>query len=145
MKLARSIIAICLALLIMVVTTGFSISQHFCMGELLYSSILGNPDCKMEKEDLPPCHDQDGAAQSADLLSKKNCCEDHNTTVEGQDIPTVLKAGDNLLPSIKFLTAFTYIFFHDYQPPGDKGRLYARYRPPLIQRNIPVLIQSFLI
>ncbi|QEC52558.1 hypothetical protein EDD80_1075 [Anseongella ginsenosidimutans] len=136
-----------MAMLILVVTTGFSISQHFCQGELLYSSVLGNAaSCEMakSKETLPPCHKQDHTGDSAESFSKMPCCEDYQAAIAGQDIPTPLKKGDNLLPSVKFLTAFSYVFFHKALL-SDKDFHFVDYRPPLISRDIPVFFQSFLI
>lgn len=158
MKLIRSILAVCMAALVLVVTTGFSLSQHFCGGELLYSSLLGNAKaCKMAghteglpgnaeeipggMDQLPPCHKQDSAADS---FSKKTCCEDYQADVAGKDIPAPLKKGENLLPSVKFLAAFTYAFL---SPSFQSVRKFhvAAHSPPLIPRDLPVLFQSFLI
>src|SRR3546814_5686890 len=91
MKLFRSIIAICMALLIMVVTTGFSISQHFCQGELLAFALFGKAEpCEMAmtQNDLPPCHNQDNTDRSDSSFAKKPCCENHDAAVAGQDTPT---------------------------------------------------------
>ncbi|HEY9560264.1 MAG TPA: hypothetical protein VIR29_05685 [Anseongella sp.] len=137
-----------MALLIMVVTTGFSISQHFCQGELLAFALFGKAEpCEMAmtQNDLPPCHNQDNTDRSDSSFAKKPCCENHDAAVAGQDTPTLLKNADNLVPSVKFFAAFTYIFFQDYLPSRDKDAFFAEYRPPLIERDIPVLIQSFLI
>lgn len=158
MKLIRSIIAICMAALVLVVTTGFSLSQHFCGGELLYSSLLGNAKaCKMagnteelpgnteaipgDTEPLPPCHKQD---KTMDSFSKKTCCEDHQAAVAGKDIPAPLKKGEDLLPSVKTLAAFTDAFLSPSFQPVKKFH-FAAHSPPLIPRDLPVLFQSFLI
>lgn len=137
-----------MALLIMVVTTGFSISQHFCQGELLDFTLFGDAEpCEMAMSgnDLPPCHNQDSADQSTGSFTKKPCCENHDATVAGQDTPTLLKSIDSLIPSVKFLAAFAYTVFYNYLALRDKNTLFTEYRPPLIQRDIPVFIQSFLI
>lgn len=137
-----------MAFLIVVVTTGFSLSQHYCQGELLDFTLFGKAqpcEMAMNESDLPPCHTQDKGDRAADLFSKKPCCENHDAAVEGQDIPTSPKNSYNLVPSVKFLAAFTYIFFQDYLPSRGKDALFAERRSPLIERDIPVLIQSFLI
>lgn len=137
-----------MALLILVSTTGFSISQHFCMGELSDLALIGKLEpCEMamEKEALPPCHTGDKSGRHADSFTKEPCCKDHSATVTGQELPTVLKKSDNLLPSVKFLAAFTNSFVYGQTTVRTKLLPYTVYRPPLIERDIPVLIQSFLI
>ncbi|HEY9561967.1 MAG TPA: hypothetical protein VIR29_14380 [Anseongella sp.] len=137
-----------MALLILGVTTGFSMGQHFCQGELLEVTLFGKAKpCEMEmsRSELPPCHSAEHGDESADTFSEKPYCEDHHAAVEAQDTPTILKKGDDLLPPVKFLAAFTYAFFQSQLTSGDKGLHCSVYRPPLVPRDIPVLIQSFLI
>lgn len=135
-----------MALLIMVVTTGFSVSQHYCMGELLYSSILGNAEaCPMDMEKPPSCHKQDNNDTSTHSLSEKPCCENHKASIEGQEIPSIVKNNDHLVPSAKFLISFTCTFLPNYLPAQNNYLHFVDYRPPLLKRDIPVLIQSFLI
>src|SRR3546814_6795011 len=98
----------------------------------------------MSRSELPPCHSAEHGDESADTFSEKPCCEDHHAAVEAQDTPTILKKGDDLLPPVKFLAAFTYAFFQSQLTSGDKGLHCSVYRPPLVPRDIPVLIQSFL-
>src|SRR3546814_15891268 len=85
MKCVRSILAVCMALLILGVTTGFSMGQHFCQGELLEVTLFGKAKpCEMEmsRSELPPCHSAEHGDESADTFSDKPCCEDHHAAVE---------------------------------------------------------------
>lgn len=153
MKLIRSILAMLLAGLILVTTTGFSLSQHFCQGELLYSSLAGKTGCSMQMNSamqMTGAMQMNGSAScetgkpTTQAFGEKPCCEDHQATVAGQDLPTPLKKGESLLPSVKFIAAFTYTFFT--QPRlSVKDDHFIDYRPPLISRDLPVFYQSFLI
>src|SRR3546814_17560822 len=75
MKCVRSILAVCMALLILGVTTGFSMGQHFCQGELLEVTLFGKAKpCEMEmsRSELPPCHSAEHGDESADTFSERS-------------------------------------------------------------------------
>lgn len=145
MKVIRPIILLALTLLVLVSSTGISVGMHLCGGELSEISLFGGAaDCPMErqKETLPPCHQvPDAAATPAD------CCDDHTFVLENQEMASDTKA--QLLAKqldLKFVAAAVKaILLRYYGWQETLKHAYALYASPPIARDIPVLVQSFLI
>jgi hypothetical protein len=132
-----------MAMVILVATTGFTMNAHFCAGELQHIAFLGQAEsCEMHTKQLPPCqHEQESHSQ----IEKKSCCEDMSVISDQQDslagsiVPKIFK------PDFKFIAVVSSFFLAaiaEYTPHFSK---YHQYSPPLIERDIPVLVQSFLI
>ncbi|RDV16168.1 hypothetical protein DXT99_05725 [Pontibacter diazotrophicus] len=142
MKLYRQVILLTLTLLVLVSSTGMAVGMHICGGELRDVTLFGTAaDCPMEKqqEDLPPCH-------AAEKEADDNCCEDHKVVVERTDATsehdaiTLSKTLD-----IKFIAAVQTIILQLFAPEAAIQPTYARYASPPLARDIPVLVQSFLL
>ncbi len=112
------------------------------MGELDSIGLFDSAkNCEMEAQ-KPLCHNF-GTSHTPDQLDNKSCCEDHSVTVEGQD---ELFQASNVSVSDFQLIAIAYVvvpqlFFQSSQQITPQ----QEYLPPLIQRDIPVLVQSFLL
>lgn len=142
MKLFRHILLLTLTLLVLVSSTGLSVAMHLCGGELRDINLFGGTnDCPMEQqhqETPPPCHET--PASDAD------CCEDHTLVVERLQDATDTKA--QLLAKqfdIKFIAAIKVVVLQLYEQHVQQKPKYALYASPPITRDIPVLVQSFLI
>ncbi len=143
MKLYRQIILLTLTLLVLVSSTGISVGMHICGGELRDVSFFGaEADCPMEqqKQKLPACH---APQQSAD---DDACCQDHKVILERHDAASEHKAITfNKLQDIKFIAAVKAVILQLFAPEADLKPTYALYESPPIARDIPVLVQSFLL
>jgi hypothetical protein len=143
MKLYRQIILLTLTLLVLVSSTGMAVGLHICGGELRDITFFGaEADCPMEKqkEELPPCH---APKQDAD---QDNCCENHQVIAERPDVAAKHKVLSlSKLQDIKLLAAVKAVVFHFFAPEVDLKPAYALYESPPLARDIPVLVQSFLI
>ncbi|GAB3532459.1 hypothetical protein GCM10027443_16360 [Pontibacter brevis] len=145
MKLYRQIILLTLTLLVLVSSTGMAVGMHICGGELRDVTLFGAAaDCPMEQKqqkELPPCHSP--LEKKAD---NKTCCEDHKVIVERTDATsehdtvTLNKALD-----IKFIAAVQAVVLQLFAPEAAIQPTYARYASPPLARDIPVLVQSFLL
>lgn len=146
MKLYRQVILLTLTLLVLVSSTGMAVGLHICGGALRDITFFGAAaDCPMEQEQqqkTPPCHgtsDQDAADDEA-------CCLDHKVLVErsdatsGHDTITISKTLD-----IKFIAAVQAVILQFFAPQADIKPTYALYESPSLARDIPVLVQSFLL
>lgn len=147
MKFIRQIadcrpIAICMALLVLVSTTGFTVSAHFCGGEFQQIAFFGQAEsCEAHVKQLPPCHHQDTGAEA----EKKSCCEDQTIVKDGQESlkeTVVLKELKPDLTYIAVVASFLLAIISTSTPYSFK---FHHYSPPLIERNIPVFVQSFLL
>ena len=128
----RRFIHIALALNFMVASIGVSIDKHFC-GELLQKVTLltqtSEACCGGMKKD-----------------KKSDCCHNETQTIQLEDdfqkaqfdfkFPTFI----NHLIAYNPVPVFRFIL---YEP--EQQITFLAYKPPLLFRDIPVLIQSFLI
>lgn len=142
MKLYRQLLLLTLTLLVLVSSTGMAMGMHICGGELRDVTFFGaKADCPMEKKEaLPPCH-APKAKKAAD-----NCCEDHELQVKElgdaftHKITTLSKIQQ--LQLLAVVKAFVLQFYTHQQAEAPR---YALYESPPLPRNIPVLVQSFLL
>jgi hypothetical protein len=144
MKLYRQLILLALTLLVFVSSTGISVGMHLCGGELQDLSFFGaEADCPMEqqKEKLPACHKVPASDDKA-----KDCCDDHTLVFEHADATSDSKA---LILSkaldLKFIAAVKVVILQLFALQVDLKPTYALYESPPLARDIPVLVQAFLL
>lgn len=143
MNLYRQIILLTLTLLVLVSSTGMAVGMHICGGELRDITFFGaEAECPMEKpqEQVPACHaPQQDASDDA-------CCEDHQMIVERLDIAAKHKDISLLkLQDIKFIAVVKAVILQWFSAETDLKPAYALYESPPLARDIPVLVQSFLL
>ena len=146
MKTLHRIILLTLALLVLVSSTGMAVGMHICGGELRDITFFGAAaDCPMEQkqqEKLPPCHTLKGT-QSKD---SNDCCQDHQLKVKQLDdaashkITTLSK-----LQQLKMAAVLQVVVLKFFASSTDLEPAYAFYESPPLPRDIPVLVQSFLL
>lgn len=143
MKLYRQIILLTLTLLLLVSSTGVAVGVHVCGGELRDITFFGaKADCPMDKpqKKAPACH---APQQNADDAA---CCVDHQVVLERLNATDEHKTVTlNKLQDIKFIAAVKAVILHFFASEVELKPTYALYESPPIARDIPVLVQSFLI
>ncbi|NEM98475.1 HYC_CC_PP family protein [Pontibacter burrus] len=143
MKGLQRIILLTLTLLVLVTSTGLSVGLHFCAGDIRDLSFLGQAaECPMEqqKEALPACH------KPADTSTDEDCCNDHKLVIERQDNISDSKSIQlTKLPDYQFLAIVHAVVLQLYFPKVTLKPAYALYTSPPVVRDIPVLVQSFLL
>ncbi|MCC9167435.1 HYC_CC_PP family protein [Pontibacter harenae] len=145
MKLFRQFILLAFTLLLLLSSTGVSVGMHLCGGELRDLSLFGEAtDCPMEqqkKEKLPPCHTPKEQQAPAD-----DCCQDHEFVVERLDVASDTKALIiNKTLDLKFIAAVKVVVLQLFSPEEVIAPSFTSYTSPPLARNIPVLVQSFLL
>ncbi len=144
MKLYRQIILLTLALLVLVSSTGMAVGMHICGGELRDVSFFGAAaDCPMllAQEALPPYHTPKQSDTADDT-----CCQDHKTIVERHD--AAAKTQDIVLlklQDMKLLATLKAVVMHFYAAESTLAPKFASYESPPFARDIPLLVQSFLL
>lgn len=134
MKALKSIFSVLLALIVLVSTTSFTIDKHLCMGRVQSVAIL---------HDAAPCP-MEMMAQ-AGMNTMDGCCQDTQTVIEGNDLQVkTLKPVAIEYQSLWVATLEHVIETFDLQS-AQTYPAFLSYKPPLIEREIPVLVQSFLI
>jgi hypothetical protein len=134
MKALRSIVSLALAALVLVASSSFTVNMHLCGGSVQSVSLIEKATpCPMEIN-TPPCHK---------AFAKRSCCDDEQFTYSGQDFKnqqaaTVQIAQQAWVSDLPVLAQVVPVASVSYPH-------HTFYKPPLLQHDIPVLIQSFLI
>ena len=138
--------ALFLAALIFITSVGFTVDMHYCGGQLKSFSFIGKAKSCHEKAMVQCPHHKKMMAQSKDnTVDTKNCC--NNKTLHFQaDQDKQIQHYDFQLnqPLQHFVKSLVRVFFTN-RVVEKETPAFAHYKPPLISRDIPVLIQSFLL
>ncbi|MEQ8554810.1 hypothetical protein RT717_01335 [Imperialibacter roseus] len=139
--------AILLSMLVLFSSMSFNFSMHFCMGQLESIALFQQAKpCEMVTQPVPCVHDHHD--QECELnhthTAKKGCCEDHFLQVEGQD-ELARVAAPVSMPDFHMVAVLYALVSFIFSAPTVDYYSYKDYSPPLIERDIPVLVQSFLI
>jgi hypothetical protein len=134
----HKIVAIFFAQILLFSTTSFSINKHFCSDSIYSVSVLGEAeDCGME---MKSCENEESGLCS---FSNESCCHDVNTVVEGK---TIVKTNELQIDvNTFFLTAFAITYQNLHQSNTKTSKRYNNYISPLINKDINVLYEVFLI
>ncbi len=137
MKVLRSIVSLVLAALVLVASSSFTVNMHLCGGSVQSVSLIEKAEpCAMEKLALQ--------CKAKTNIKKSPCCEDEELTFEGNDFNATQIAKAEIQNNFWIAIAFTPLQFSSPLNSSQHSS-FSIYKPPLLQRNIPVLIQSFLI
>lgn len=135
MKIVNAILSPTLALLVLISSISFTIERHLCMGKVHSVAIL---------HDAAPCA-MESFAKSENPLPMDGCCQEDHLVIQGNDYPannvkviTLVQQGLWIASLPRVIN--TIDFSHRVSQ-----LLIPYYKPPLIEREIPIFIQSFLI
>ena len=139
MKFLKSIVSSMLALLVLVSSSSFMVNMHFCGGHVQSVSLIEEAaPCPMEVQ-LPPCHKK--------MATKKSgCCEDKHVAFEGKDFNAQVQDFSMFsLQAINWVATLPMIMEVIQFNEALTFSNHTPYKPPIVERDIPVLVQSFLI
>lgn len=135
--MTAKILHIILALSVLFSTTGILMGKHFCKKEMQTEKVLAkSKSC---------CQSNNSTCSSAESGCDKDCCSneyeyfqsDQVKLAQSIDLPTLNKPA---------LVATLLLVFDFEIPTYDNNTLQLlSYRPPIVERDIPVLLQTFLI
>lgn len=124
-------------------SSGVAMATHYCGGQAVKSAfMLGHSslDCGMKNMDTPCEKDADAEPQ----VRREKCCENHYLSIDTDDIIInsyqVLKSLD-----LTFVVALTYTYLGLNPFETDNNTPYLNYSPPLLEQDIRILHQSFLL
>lgn len=122
-------------------STGVRFSQHWCGDSLVSTAIFGEAQAcsHYEATDKPAC------PMHAKAASKKKCCDQRETVIEGNDYQYEVQAMDFIeVPAL--LVAIIHFVWDGFLPETDLVTAkYHNHSPPLIGTDILVRVQSFLL
>ena len=136
MKLFKSLASSLLAFLVLVSSSSFMVTMHFCGGHVQSFSLIEKAaPCVLEVEQAP-CHKRMA-------IKKSTCCDDKEVAFEGKNFSNKVHS---LSPNTSLSIAVLPLIIEVVQI--NTARIASNhnsYKPPIVDRDIPVLIQSFLI
>lgn len=142
-----------MALLMLLVSTGFSIDFHFCQGQLKSFSLVGEAaSCHNEDKESTcaqgkmACHATSMANQGESGTCDKGCCSNIQfelSSIDETDQKIVIET--SVLPSNKALSAIIPTTILWLGALSKHIHPYLNYRPPILDKQIILLIQSFLL
>jgi len=124
--------------------------MHFCQGDFKSLSLIGKAkNCHENIQKQSTCKHHQILKQQPDntceVDDEKDCCENRTVNLDADQDQQIQTVDIELTKQTKqFLTAFVYAFY-PRRLDNAQNIDFTRYRPPLIIRDIPVLIQSFLL
>lgn len=126
-----------LILVVMISTTGFTLSSHYCGGKKVKSEI------SFSKHELSCGMVETPVSCSNKTTLKSNCCKNtyQNIVVEDNYTATIIST----VAPITWATLMVTFIFH-FELEFQIEKIFIKdYSPPPLVKDIPVLIQSFLI
>jgi hypothetical protein len=137
----KRILAISLAALILFMSVGLSVGNHYCDGVLASSSLTMIHDvegCGMELEVQEAC------ANTSRSVEKKNCCSEDYLQLKLDDNFNKTST-QNLSIDFEFVAAFVVTYLDLYSFKNANTPEYLDYSPPLLSSDVQVMNQTFLI
>ena len=145
----QKICAFLLASLMLFTSVGFTVDIHFCQGDFKSFSLFGKAkNCHEVLQKQSTCKHHQALAQTYNNCEEdapKDCCENKTINLDADQDQQLQTVDFELTKQTElFLTAFVFTFYQN-DLINARNIDYSRYRPPLIIRDIPILIQSFLL
>jgi hypothetical protein len=126
------------------ITTGFSVSRHFCHNRLVDTEFFSEPrSCHESRES---CCEGKEVFQCSKDIDQDDCCKNENALVKFTEQFTVSQKQN---PDEQTLSIFSFCI-HDFyrsllNAPSTQGGQLLIAQPPPLSLNILTFIQSFLI
>lgn len=139
--------ALFMAFMMFVTSVGYAVDMHYCKGELKSFNFFGKAKSCHEVTSMKNCpfHQEMSEQHTESSMEKKGCCENKTHWVQSDQDQQVQTSGFVLKNHLQqFIIAYVHVFFLD-NVIQKKSLSFALYKPPLIQRDVPVLFQSFLL
>ncbi len=132
------ILALILAFIVLFSSLSFTVEKHICMGKVTDVSYFGGADsCEMIDEN---CDVNDS---SETKIQKEKCCNDVHELIPGnQNEQQALQSLE--IEQVQFIIAYIYTYINLFE---DKNDIipHRDYTPPIVDKDINILYQSFLI
>jgi hypothetical protein len=141
-------ISLALAFLMFFTASAFTIDMHYCQDRIQSFSVFGKAKgCNQMDPAALSCAHVRAGNESSDhgTLSKKQCCQDRLFYIQSDD-ELITQSFDNI--SSNRLQTYIPSYFrvlHGSRLTDNNTPAFFRYKPPLIHRDISVLLGTFLL
>ncbi|UKM66134.2 hypothetical protein GSB9_02713 [Flavobacteriaceae bacterium GSB9] len=125
-----------MAFVVLFSTLSFTIDMHYCGDTLVETAIFQKAKgCGMEMQQ---------PATNECELTKKNCCDDKQVVIEGQD-ELQLSVDKIAFEQQLFITSFIYAYINLFEGLDESNASFKAYKPPLVVKQIFKLDETYLI
>jgi hypothetical protein len=125
-----------MAFLVLFSTTSFTVDMHYCGDTLVETALFHNiKGCGMEMKKPST----EGCA-----ITKKNCCNDEQLVVDGQDELQVSVDKISFEQQL-FVASFVYTYVNLLEGFDNKVFSFEKYKPPLVIKQLYKIDETYLI
>ncbi len=124
-----------MAFVVLFSTMSFTISMHYC-GDTLVETVVFKKvkGCGMEMQN----------PSKGCSMMKKNCCDDKQLVVDGQD-ELQLSFDKLTFEQQQFIASFIHTYTDLFEEYNEDINSFREYKPPLVVRQIYKLDETYLI
>ncbi|WP_242135115.1 HYC_CC_PP family protein [Aestuariivivens marinum] len=135
-QLLHKVISVFMAFLVFFSTMSFTVNMHYCGDVLVEMAIFKKAKgCGMEMQN---------PSTDSCSVSKKNCCSDEQSVVNGQD-ELKLPIDQLSFEQQQFVVSFIHAYLDSFEGFNKNINVYKAYKPPLVVRQIYKLDETYLI
>ncbi|WMI67755.1 hypothetical protein [Mangrovimonas sp. YM274] len=129
-------VSLLMAFVVLFSTMSFTINMHYCGDTLVETALFHKAKgCGMEMQQL---------GTESCSVTKKNCCEDQQVVVDGQD--TLHTSVDKIsFEQQVFITTLVFTYLSLFDEDTNQETSYQDYKPPLVIRQLYKLDETYLI
>jgi hypothetical protein len=132
----HKIMSFAMVFVVLFSTMSFTVNMHYCGDTLVETAVFHKAEgCGMEM-DKPST---DGCA-----ITKKNCCNDEQSVVDGQD-ELQIQVDSITLEQQVFIASFVYTYINLFEGLDNNVTSYEAYKPPLVIRQLYKIDETYLI
>ena len=136
-QIFKKIAAVLMTFVVLFSTMSFSISEHYCGNTLMNAALFSKAEsCEMDTEMT--------AASKDCIVVGEDCCKDVIKQIEGQNELKSDFSNLNLEQQV-FIASYIYTYVNLFEGLESNIIPFKDYTPPLIDKDINVLYQTFLI
>ncbi|MEP3838795.1 MAG: hypothetical protein ABJM36_14165 [Algibacter sp.] len=132
----HKIIALVMAFVVLFSTMSFALNMHYCGDTLVETAMLLKAEgcgMDMEKPSTEGCS-----------ITKKNCCNDEQLVVDGQDELQVQVDKISFEHQV-IIASFVYTYINLFEGLDNKVFSFEEYKPPLVIKDIFKIDETYLI
>ena len=128
--------SLAMAFVVLLSTMSFTLSMHYCGDTLVETAMFHKAEgCGME---------MDNPSTEGCSITKKNCCNDEQLVVDGQD-ELQLQVDKISFEQQVFIASFVYTYINLFEGLDNHISSYEEYKPPLVVRQIFKIDETYLI
>jgi hypothetical protein len=139
MNRIRSIVSLFLASIVLIAAIGVTVNSHLCAGQIKSTALfIKATPCKM---DMPKnCHSENHSSK------RKGCCQEVSLVLKGKETNAEVKTATQLNASFILIAIILPVLYSIVDLDlSATTQQYPHYKPPLIEQDLLVSYQVFLI